>query len=559
MKKSQRKHRSRSWLLLLLLTVGIGLINLLAHRFLVRIDLTEDQRHSIHPATKKLLGKLDGDIYVTVYLAGDLPMGFRQLQRATKELLEACKAYANRPIHYQIIDLNTEPIERRKKLLKKLSERGIQPTNLYMQEHGQRIEKLIYPGALVTYKEQEVGVMLLKGNSMTDATQMISQSIDGLEYELTKALAKLVNKVRTKVGLVKGHSEPNARQLSGLTQALSEHYELHEVILSRESPLSTYGALLITKPQQPFSEDEQYLLDQYIMQGGKVLFFLDRLRIDMDSLRSGEAFAFPRDLGLDDQLFRYGIRINQDLVQDLHAGVYPVVVGKLGNQPQLRLLSWPFFPILNNFSTHLITKNMDALYTQFVSSLDTVKVEGVVKTPLVFTSNYTRRLATPVYVALEALRKAPDLASYNQGAIPLVYLLEGQFSSLYKNRLLPAGFDPAQFTPVSQPTQLLVAASGSIVLNAIDPRQGRPLPWGYDPFLQQTFANEDFVLNSLAYMLDEAGLINTKRKTIKIRLLDRVKIEQARLKWQLVNITIPLLLLLLIGLIWNGIYRRMFT
>lgn len=560
MRKSQRKHRSRPWLLLLLLTVGIGLINLLAHRFFVRIDLTEDQRHSIHQATKKLLGELEGDVYVAVYLAGDLPTGLKQLQRATKGLLDEFKVYANHPIHYQIVDLNTETVEKRKKLFKKLAEKGIQPTNLYMQEHGQRTEKLIYPGALVTYKEQEIGVMLLKGNKMTSSGQMIRQSIEGLEYELTKALAKLVYKERTQVALIKGHGEPHAVQLNGLTQALSEHYELHEVMLAKASlPLSRYGALLITKPQQPFSEDEKYLLDQYIMQGGKVLFFLDPLRIDMDSLRRGEAFAFPLDFGLDDQLFRYGVRINQDLVQDLHAGVYPVIVGKMGNQPQLRLLPWPFFPILNNFSNHLITKNMDALYTQFVSSLDTVKAEGVIKTPLAFTSNYTRRLGTPVHVDLEVLRKAPDPALYNQGPIPLVYLLEGQFTSLYKNRLVPAGFDPAQFIPASQPTKLLVAASGSMVLNAIDPRQGQPLPWGYDPFLQQTFANEDFVLNSLAYMLDEAGLINAKRKALKIRFLDKVKIEHARLAWQLINITLPLLLLLLVGVVWHSIYKRMFT
>ena len=557
MKKSQHTPRPQSWLLLLI--VILVLMNGLAHRFFVRIDLTEDKRHSIHPATKQLLSRVGGEVHVTIYLAGDLPTGLKQLQRAAQELLDEFKVYAKHPIYYQIVDPNAATLQERKKLFKKLAEKGIQPTNLFIQKHGQRTEKLIYPGALVTYQGRAMGVMLLKGSKMTAPAQMVSQSIENLEYELTSVLDKLVNQERTKVALVKGHGEPKASQLHGLTQALSEHYELHEVGLAPTEKLADYGALLLTKPQQPFSEEEKYLLDQYIMQGGKVLFFLDRLRIDMDSLHSGQGFAFPLALNLDDQLFKYGIRINQDLVQDLHAGVYPVIVGKVGNQPQLQLLPWPFFPILNNFASHLITKNMDALYTQFVSSLDTVQAAGVSQTPLVLTSKYSRRLGTPVHVDLASLRKAPDPALYNQGPIPVVYLLEGEFTSLYKHRLVPIGFDPAQLRPTSQPTKLLVAASGSMVLNAIDPRQGQPLPWGLDPFLQQTFANEDFVLSALSYMLDEAGLINTKRKAFKLRFLDKIKVEQNRLTWQLINIMPPLLLLLLVGLAWNGIYKRMFT
>lgn len=559
MRKNPSKPSSRPWLRLLLLTASIGLINLLGHRFFVRIDLTEDQRYSIHPATKKLLGNLAGAVQVVIYLAGDLPTGFKQLQRATQELLDEYKVYAKYPVYYQIVDINAVTIEERKKLLKRLAAKGIQPTNLYIQAHGQRTEKLIYPGALLTYQEREMGVMLLKGNKMTSAARMISQSIENLEYELTSTLAKLAYQERTKVALAKGHGEPSPVQLHGLTQALREHYELHEVRLGQAEDLSAYGALLLTKPQQPFSEDEKYGLDQYIMQGGKVLFFLDRLGIDIDSLRSGQNFAFPLELDLDDLLFRYGVRINQDLVQDLHAGVYPIIVGKMGNQPQLQLLPWPFFPILNNFSRHLITKNMDALYTQFVSSLDTVKAVGITQTPLALTSKYSLRSGTPVRVDLESLRKAPDPTLYAQGPIPVVYLLEGQFTSLYKNRLVPRKFDAAQFIPTSQPTKLLVAASGSLVLNAVDPRQGQPLPWGYDPFLQQTFANEDFVLNALAYMLDEEGLINAKRKALKVRFLDKIKVEQARLTWQLMNIMGPLVLLLFVGLVWNGIYKRVFT
>ena len=539
-----------------LLLAGIGLVYLLGSRFYFRIDLTEDQRYSLHAATKKLLSELGGKMYVEVYLAGDLPTGLKQLKRATQELLEECKVYAHHQLRYQFVDLAQAPAEQKKSALMKLAAKGIQPTNLYMQEKDQRTEKLIFPGALLTYKDQEGGVLLLKGNKMASPAQMTNQSMEGLEYELANAIEKLVCTQRKQVAVLRGHGEPALRQLSGLINALEEYYEVHILDFSTQSVLVAYDALLMTQPQQPFSEAEKYLLDQYIMQGGKVLFFLDKLRINMENLRQQAAFAFPLDIGLDDQLFRYGVRINPDLVQDLRAGVYPVVVGNLGNQPQLKLLPWPFFPLLNSFADHLVTKNMDVLYLQFVSSIDMIQAQSVTHTPLVFTSQYSSRLGAPVHIDLEALRKPPQPAHYHQAHIPLVYLLEGNFTSLYKNRFLPAGFDPAAFLPESQPTKLLVVASGSMVLNGIEPRKKQPLPWGYDPFLQQQFANKDFVLNTLAYMLDEDGLINLKNKTLQIRLLDQVKLAQERLWWQLMNLIIPPLLLGLLGVVWNYLYKR---
>ena len=543
----------------MLFLAGTGLVCSLGSCFYFRIDLTEDQRYSIHPATQKLLSELEEELHIEVYLTGDLPTGLKQLKRATQELLEECNVYAQRQLHYEFIDLNKVPATHKKSCLRKLAAKGIQPTNLYIQEKGRRIEKLIFPSALMTYRGQEGGVWLLKGNKMASPAQMINQSMEGLEYELASTLEKLVRTQRRQVALLRGHSEPDLSQLSGLIKALEERYMLHIVDFSARSTLGAYDVLLITKPQHSFSETEKYLLDQYIMKGGKVLFFLDSLRINMESLSRQEAFAFPLHIGLDDQLFRYGVRINPDLVQDLRSGVYPVVVGNLGNQPQLKLLPWNFFPILNHFSDHLVTKNMDVLYPQFVSSMDMIQVQGVIHTPLIFTSRHSRRLEAPVHVNLEALRKPPQPANYNHGHIPLAYLLEGTFTSLYKNRFLPEGFDRSTFLPESQPTKLLVCASGNIVLNSLEPRKKQPLPWGYDPFLQQHFANQDFVCNTLAYVLNEEGLINLKNKTLKIRLLDQVKLDQERRWWQLMNLVVPLLLLGLLGAVWNYLYKRIYT
>jgi gliding-associated putative ABC transporter substrate-binding component GldG len=549
-------YKKKLYLTLLCLVIFMGIANLLAVYFPLRIDLTEDKRYTLHDTTKGLLAQLKADVHVDIYLAGDLPTGFKQLQYSLKSLLEEFKAYARYPIIYQIIDINGEPLSKRQEMLKKLVEKGIEPSNLYRQVNGQRTEKIIYPGAIISYQDKETGVMLLKANKMTSTATMVSQSIENLEYEFISSLAKLVNTKSVQIGLVRGHGEPDAIKLHGLLQALNGFYEVQQVSLSPAVDLSNYGALLITKPQQPFSEAEKYALDQYIMQGGKVLYFLDRLRIDMDNLTKGNSFAFPLDINLDDQLFRYGVRINHDLIKDLQSGVYPIIVGKMGNQPQLQFLPWPFFPVLNDFADHVITKNVNALYTQFVSSIDPIKVEGIIQTPLVCSSSYSIKAGTPVFVDLESLRKPPDTSLYNQGPIPIAYLLEGRFNSLFKNRVPPDGVDISQFIPISQPTKILVVATGSMVVNAVSPKEGNALTWGYDPFLQQNFANQDFVLNTLAYMLEESGIINAKRKTIKLRLLDNLKAQRERTYWQLLNIVTPILILTLIGVSWHMVRRR---
>lgn len=532
-----------------------GIAYILANYFPIRIDLTADNRYTLHTSTRKLLTKLQSAIHIDIYLAGDLPTEFKQLQHGLQSLLDDCQAYATHPINYQLVDINQEPVEKRKELIKKLINHGLTPTNVYKQAQGQRTEKLIYPGIIISYQSKEIGVNLLKSNRLVAPEVMMRQSMENLEYEVINSLAKLVQIQPIRIGLIQGHDEPLGVQLHGFTQALQSQYEVHQVPLDKVSDLATYQALFVTKPQQAFSESEKYKLDQYIMRGGKVLFFIDRLRISMDGLAHGSSFAFPLDINLDDQLFRYGVRINQDLIKDLQSGIYPIVVGKMGNQPQLKFLPWPFFPILNRFPNHVITKNMNAIYTQFVSSMDSIQVQGITQTPLLFSSSYTIKAGTPVYVDIDSLRKPPDIKLYQQGPIPVAYLLEGKFTSLYKNRQAPEGTNAADFMEIGQPTKLLVVATGSILLNAVSPKDGQPLPWGYDPFLQQHFANPEFVLNTLAYMLEEKGVINAKHKTIQLRLLDNLKVQKARLYWQLINIIGPLAALTNIGVGWY-VWRR---
>eukprot|EP01132_Coremiostelium_polycephalum_P000313 gene313-402_t len=469
-----------------------------------RIDLTQDHRYSLHPATKQLLRQLEAALQVDVYLSGDLPNEFKQLQKSTLNLLEEFKAYTKFPINYRLIDLDQESPTKRKELLQKLIEKQIEPTNLQRQSRGQRIERLVYPGILLAYQGKEAGIMLLKANKMTSTSQMVTQSISNLEYEFAKTLTQLAQRKAIKIGLVRGHGEPNEMQLQGLVEALKELYEVQPVVLSQAFELANYQALFITQPQQAFTEAEKYVLDQYIMQGGKALFFIDQLNIHMDDLKQGPTTALPLKLNLDDLLFRYGVKINTNLIQDLQAGVYPMVVGKVGNQPQIQLLPWSFFPIINHFSDHIITKNINPIYAQFISSIDPVKVADVSATPLLYSSPRSIKVNSPVYINLTSLRTPPDPTLYNQGPLPVAFLLEGTFKSLYKNRIPPAGCDAAHFLETSNPTKILVVASGSLVCNTLSPKE-QTFPWGYDPFLQQNFANPDFVLNALAYISDQGN------------------------------------------------------
>ncbi len=507
-----------------------------------RIDLTTDHRYSIHPSTKRLLRTIPHSIDVEVYLAGDLPVHFQQLQRAAQELFSSLQTPAS--LCYRFIHLATLEEKEKEEHYKKLASYHLPPTRLYQQSHGQRIEKIVFPSAIIRYQGREAGVLLLQGNQLLDEEQMVRTSMANLEYTVVQAIDQLVHPQQKKIALLRGHNEPHPEQLHGLTQALQKHYGVHTIFSwSPKVNLDLYDALFITQPQQPFTELEKHAIDQYIMRGGRVLFFLDRLQVHMQHLQSGSTFAPLLDTGLDDLLFRYGVRINPDLIEDLQCSVYPVVVGNLGNQPQVKLMPWPFFPLVSNFGEHLITKHMDMVSFQFSSSMDVIPTEGI---------------TAPVHIDLDVLRKSPDPQLYRQGPFPIAYLLEGCFPSLYRNRFLPERNSAGRFLEKSKSTKLLVVSSGSVVKNVMHTRQQQPLPWGYDPFLQKKFANEEFVLQALSYWVQADGLIQLKNKEFQSRMIDPVRLTETRLWWQLFHLLGSLIWVVLVGVGWNASYRRIY-
>ena len=541
--------------------VGLFLLNVLAQQFFFRIDLTEENRYSILEATKSLLGNLNQGVEVTVYLEGEgLPPDFRRLQRSVRETLDEFSVYADGNLTYRFVDpLTATSAEQRQAFIEELGQAGIQPNRVFAEEDGRRIQKIVLPGAIVAADSNQTAAMLLNGDRAASPQEVLNQSIENVEYELASAIRRVVATERKKIALIKGHNELPARDIAGLTQAISQTYDLYELDLPRKDIIPPYDALVIGQPQEAFSPQDQYKLDQYIMRGGKVMFFIDPLRIDMDSIGAHGSFAFPLDLKLDDQLFRYGVRINPTLIQDINSGVYPIVVGEVGGQPQIVPLPWPFFPIVNRYDNHPIVRNLDAIYLRFVSSMDTVKAPGIRKTPLAFTSQYSRVLTTPIVVDLNELRQEPDPAQYRNGPQAVAYLLEGSFTSVFKNRILPDSVDKAAYQESSVPTQMIVCSDGDLIRNEVNRQNNNPYPLGFDPITERTFANADFVLNALAYLTDEDGLISARAKKIKVRPLDKVKVEAQATQWQVLNLVLPVLLVLAFGGIKYYIRRRKYA
>jgi ABC-2 type transport system permease protein len=533
--------------------VIVVLLNLIGSFYFFRLDLTEEKRYSIKPSTHELLKNLEEPVYVEVFLEGDLNAGFRRFQKSIRETLEEFRVYSDGKVQYTFTNPSAAMGQKaQSEFMNELASKGIQVLPVIENKDGQRTEKLVFPGALVSGGGLETGVMLFKGNRTQNSQEVLNQSIEGVEYELANAIHKLVNTNRKKIGFTSGHGELDSLQIASLKSALNDQYDLESI--STNNSIGDFAVVIVAKPTKAFSEKDKFELDQFVMRGGRILFLLDQLDAKMDSASSENYFAFPYDLKLDDQLFKYGVRINQDLIQDRVSSKYPVVVGNAGNRPQVMQMDWPFFPLINNYTSHPITQNMDAVLARFVSSMDTVKANGIKKTPLLFSSAYSRKVSSPVQVSINDLRKNVDPEKFNGGPISIAYLLEGKFTSLYKNRFLPENVDQKKFIETGE-SKIIVISDGDLARNDVNPRNNQPQQLGRDPFSNYTFANQELLRNMVAYLTDENGLINARTKEIKIRPLDKQKIRESKSYWQAINLIAPLVLLIALGLA-RSFWRR---
>jgi len=544
--------------LLVLLAVLAG-INWLASLLFFRIDLTEDKRYTVSDATKELLANLDKNVNVNVYLSGDFPAGFERLESATREMLEEFKTYSNGHLSFQFSDPSQATSEeQRNKQYQNLVNRGLIPTNLHATDQdGKRTEKIIFPGAIVQADTLSVPVQLLKGNKTSSKEEQLNQSIEGVEFELSSAIRLLANPERKKVGLIVSHTTIAPAMLSDLIATIQQSYD---VFLDVNNPDSYDGldAILVLKPDSAFSEDEKYKIDQYVVGGGSAMFFVDGAKVDSVNLEG--TYAQPLDLNLGDLFFRWGVRLNTNLVKDLYCAQILLNVGNVGDKPEIKPVPWRFFPLLNHFGTHPVTRNIDAVYTRFLSSIDTVGgASDIHRSPLLMTSPYTQMLSTPAIVSYNEARKQPTQQEYRNGEKLAGVLLEGSFQSLFQNRILPDDPRNATFKAKGKAGKVIICADGDIVVNDVDYKRSAPLPLGYDRATGQIYGNKDFVLHALDYITDANGLITARNKQVSIRALDKIQVQENKKFWQSINLLFPLAMITLFGALRYYLRLRKFA
>jgi ABC-2 type transport system permease protein len=536
---------------LLLLANGLCfllLLNVLSKAWFFRIDMTQERRYSIQAPTRDLLSSLEDVVYVEVFLEGELNPSLRRLRNAIGETLEVFDSYSAQGVQFRFTDPATAQSQKAQSdFAQELTAKGIQMLPVVETRDGQRVEKIVFPGALITYQGMETAVMLFKHNQARNYQEVVNQSIESLEYELASAIQRLGGAERKRIGFLNGHGELDELETASLRSALIDRYDVININLSGPVNPLDCQVLVIAKPTTRFTEQEKYWLDQFILNGGRVIAGLDQMDASMDSASREDYFAFPLETGLTDQLFRYGARVNLDLVQDRVAARYPVVTGMVDNKPQMMQTEWPFFPLINQYGQHPATRNLDAVMTRFISSIDTVRADGIRKTPLMMTSPYARKTGAPVKVSINDLRRNVDPSTFAEGPIAVAYLLEGPFTSVYRNRFAPQGIDTIGFKSTGVPSKIIVLGDGDIFRNDINPRNRKPQQLGFDPFSGYTFANQDLLLNLVSFLADEHGLITTRNREIRLRPLNKEKIRVERARWQLINLGAPILLLIFFG------------
>lgn len=547
----------------LLVIGGIVLLNVLASFVFFRLDLTEEKRYSLSDATKSLLENLaekdSADVFVKIYLDGDeLPAGFERLKRAVTETLEEFKVYGGTNIDFKFVNPNAEgDTKKREAFYVELAKKGMNPTRIVDPKNGRQVETIIFPYALISAGGKEVPVLLLKGTQGNSAEEKLNQSYENVEYELATAIRKLTLRERKKIGLLAEFTKLKPFNFSDLIASLQERYDLF-IIDAKSSPsFQGLDAMILPKPDFPVDDSTKYKIDQYVMGGGKMLFFVDGLKVDSVSLEGN--YAQPLDINLTDLFFKYGVRVNSNIIKDAGScAKIPMVVGDLGDKPNIQPVPFRYFPLINNFGKSLITNNLDLIFTRYVASIDTVKADGILKTPLLMTSPYTKVLNAPAFVTFNEARTEAEQAEYQAGVKTIAYLLEGKFESLYKNRLLPSDPNYKFFKSESLPTKIIVCSDGDLIVNEISPKTGNPMPLGYDKVSKHTFGNKDFMMNAIDYLIDENGVIQARGKEVKLRPLDKIKARDERTFWQVLNIGLPVGLVLVFGFILQWWRKREF-
>jgi ABC-2 type transport system permease protein len=571
-KKNTASKRTQSLINLALLIGIVIFINILGNArfgnrtFYGALDLTEEKRFTLTKATRNQLKELDDVVFVRVLLEGKFPAGFKRLQTGVRELLDDFRA-ESRYIEYTFDDPmqgNTDEINAR---IKQLKEEGVQPVDLKVRDSDQETRQLIFPYAQLFYKGRSVRISLLENDLGLDQEKIINNSLELLEYKFINAIQKLQTAVKPVIALTTGHGELAPVETADLERSLRQYYEIGRLHLDSLSYISQdLAVLIVAKPRAPFSEKDKFKIDQYVMNGGKVIWLLDKINVSLDSLRRAPKY-YPTEyeLNLDDLLFKYGIRIQPNLVLDMQCSKIPQVVGMIENKPQYEFYRYPYHLVVTSESMHPIARNLEVTNFLFASTIDTVRTDTKLQKNILLRSSENSFLQyLPLEMNFEFLRYPLDPQRFSKPPQPLAVLLEGTFGSRYTNRLPQDFLDSLRrydrsFREESAPNSMLIVSDGDIAKNKVDPASGSYLPLGFNEFERYTFANKEFIINSIEYMLGDRGFIEARNKEVRLRLLNTVRARAEESKWQLLNLVAPLIFLALFGIGYNWLRRQRYA
>jgi gliding-associated putative ABC transporter substrate-binding component GldG len=543
--------------------LALIVINLISHFFFKRFDLTQDKRYTLSETTLNIIKNIDSPLYIDVYLDGNFPPEFKRLQNETKQLLEEFSAY-NSNIVFQF----KNPIEKetmRVEVMKEFYERGMQPLSITVEDKGKQSQEVVFPWAQATYGDKFTKVSLLKNLMGASTEEKVISSVQHLEFGFAEAITKITKEKQKKIAVIKGNGELIEPLIADFLTTVKESYYIGPFTLDSvaKQPVQTLAALkkydlaLIAKPTEAFSEAEKQVLDQFIMNGGKALWLVDAVAADMDSMYNemGTILAYPRELNLTDLFFKYGIRMNTQLIKDEYATPIKIASGNQGSETQLKQYNWKFSPFIYPTSTHPIVKNMEGIKFEFSSPIELLK-NDVKKTVLLSSSEYSKTIGTPAPISLSLITEETTPEEYaGKGLLPVAVMMEGKFKSAYQNRVLP--FADKTFQSVGKETKMIVISDGDVIKNQID--KGMPLELGFDKWTNQLYGNKEFLLNCVNYLLDDNGLINIRSKDVDLPLLNKEEVYANYTSAQLITVGLPILILAIFGFLFTYLRKKRYS
>ena len=555
--------RVKSWTQFIIAIACIILVSMLLSLLRIRIDLTEDKRYTLSQPSVKVLDKVKNDIYVEVFLDGEMPVPLKRLKRSVREMLDEFSVASGRKIRYAFINpAAVKDAAQRDKQYTSLYNKGLNPINIQAgDEEGGKTQKLIFPGMIINYEGTEVPVNFLKNNQSVSYEQNILHSIESLEYEMIQTIATLTSDTIYKIAFLEGQGEYSEVQVADITMHLAKYFTVDRgSVGGKPGVLDHYAAVVIAGPVNEFTEPDKLVLDQYIMNGGRVLWLLEEVVVNADSLVYGSTIGLYKPLNIEDLLFRYGARINPELVQDINCVVIRLSVTTGAEQKQIVPAPWVYYPKLNPDPENPVTRNINKVKGEFVNTIDTVgRDPAIKKSILLSTSDYSRTLTPPLIIRLKEAEILPDESEYTKSDLPVAVLLEGIFPSAFRNRMISEG--SFKLKTESKPTRMIVVADGDIIRNDAS-RTGNtvtPMPLGQDRYTGEIFGNRDFIVNCLNYLVDDNGLMKLRSRELKLRLLDKPRIRDEKVFWQVLNIAGPVLIVVLAGLLYHFIRKRVYT